>query len=51
MLASPSSEAKIPGILGPFIGNSGTVNAISPSAEMIAKQLLCRLWGSSFTNI
>ncbi|KAG6783562.1 hypothetical protein POTOM_009218 [Populus tomentosa] len=46
MLASPSSEARIPGILAPFIGNSGAMNAISPSSEMIAKQLFCRLWGN-----
>ncbi|KAJ6399765.1 hypothetical protein OIU77_020339 [Salix suchowensis] len=37
MLALPSSEGKNPGILSPFSGNSGDVNAISTSSENIAK--------------
>ena len=37
MLALPSSEGKNPGILAPFSGNSGVVNAISTSSENIAK--------------
>lgn len=37
VLALPSSEGKNPGILAPFSGNSGTVNAITPSSENIAK--------------
>ncbi|KAF9683259.1 hypothetical protein SADUNF_Sadunf05G0194100 [Salix dunnii] len=36
MLALPSSEGKNPGILAPFSGNSGVVNAISTSSENIA---------------